>query len=95
MATLILFFSYSWQLKVFHFRSQIEFNQSLSFLELNNLIVTYNSIKEESNIHILYFGCLATNFLDFDINTLLCVAMVTILAMYILQQVWLCTADYN
>ena len=28
-------------------------------------------------MHILYFGCLATDLLDFFINTLLCVAMVT------------------
>ena len=46
-------------------------------------------------MHIFYFGCLATNLLIFLINTLLCVAMVTMLAMYILQQMWLCAADCN
>ena len=46
-------------------------------------------------MHILYFGCLATNLLDFFINTLLCVAMVTMLAMYILQKVCFCAAGYN
>ena len=30
-------------------------------------------------MHIIYFGCLATNLLDCFINTLLCVAMVTML----------------
>ena len=40
--------------------------------------------------------CLPSNqFTRFFINTLLCVAMVTMLAMYILQKVWLCEADYN
>ena len=46
-------------------------------------------------MHIFYFGCLATNSLDFFINTLLCVAMVTILAMYILQKVWICATYCN
>ena len=46
-------------------------------------------------MYILYFGCLATNLLDFFINTLLCVAMVSKLAMHILQKVCLCAADYN
>ena len=44
-------------------------------------------------MYILYFGCLATNILDFFINTLLCVAMVTKSAMHILQNVCLCAAD--
>ena len=44
-------------------------------------------------MHILYFGCLVTNLLDFFKSTLLCVAMVTMLAMYILQKVYLCAAD--
>ena len=39
----------------------------------------------------LYVGSLATNLLDF-INTLLRIAMVTKLAMYILQKVCLCAA---
>ena len=46
-------------------------------------------------MHILYFGCLATNLLNFFIYTLLCVAMVTKLAMHILQKVCLCAAGYN
>ena len=46
-------------------------------------------------MYILYFGCLATNLLDFSINTLLCVAMVTKLEMYILQKVCRCAADCN
>ena len=46
-------------------------------------------------MHIHYFGCLATNLLDFFINTLLCVAMVTMLAMYSLQKVWSCAVDCN
>ena len=45
-------------------------------------------------MHILYFGCLETYLLDF-INTLLCVAMVTKLAIYILQKICLCAAAYN
>ena len=44
-------------------------------------------------MYIRYFGCLATNLLDFFINTLLCVAVVTKLAMCILQKVCLCAAD--
>ena len=46
-------------------------------------------------MYILYFGCLATNLLDFFINTLPCVAMVTKSEMYNLQKVCLCTADCN
>ena len=46
-------------------------------------------------MHIHYFGYLATNLLDLFINTPLCVAMVTMLAMYILQKVLLCVADCN
>ena len=46
-------------------------------------------------MHILYFGCPATNLLVFFINTLLCVAMVTVLAMYILQKLCLCVAGCN
>ena len=38
-------------------------------------------------MHILYFGCLG--------NMLLLVAMVTVLAMYILQKICLCAADCN
>ena len=43
-------------------------------------------------MHIFYFGC---QFTQFFINTLLCVAMVTMQAIYILQQMWLYTADFN
>ena len=46
-------------------------------------------------MHILYFGCLATDLLIFFINTLLCVAMVTMLAKDILENVWLYAADCN
>ena len=46
-------------------------------------------------MHILYFGCLATNLLDFFINTLLCVAMVTMLGMNILKNARSCAADCN
>ena len=46
-------------------------------------------------MYILYFGCLATNLLDFFINTLLRVAMVTELAMFILRKVSLCAAGCN
>ena len=46
-------------------------------------------------MYIFYFGCLATKVLDFFINTLICVAIVTNLAMYILQGVCLCAADCN
>ena len=42
---------------------------------------------------ILNFGCLATDLLDFFINTLFCVAMVTILVKDIPQNVSLCAAD--
>ena len=38
-------------------------------------------------MHILYFGCLATDLLDFFINTLLCVVMVTMLVNDIPQNV--------
>ena len=58
-------FAYIWSFKVVYFRSQIEFNLCLSFLQLNSLSVAYHSIKEEPNMHVLYFGCLATNLLDF------------------------------
>ena len=34
-------------------------------------------MKDEPNMHILYFGCLATDLLDFFINTLPYVAIVT------------------
>ena len=46
-------------------------------------------------MHILYLGCLATNLVDFLINPLLCVAMVTKLVKDILQNVWLYAADCN
>ena len=65
MATLMLLFAYPWSFKVFYFRSQIEFNCLISFLQLNNLSVTLNAIKEEPNMHIRYFGCLATKLLIF------------------------------
>ena len=41
----------------------------------------------------LYFGCLATDLLNFFINTLLCVAMVTMLVNDIPQNVLLCAAE--
>ena len=44
-------------------------------------------------MYILYFGRLETYLLDFI--TLLCVAMVTKLAIYILQKICLCAAAYN
>ena len=43
-------------------------------------------MKEELIMHILYFGCLATDLLDFIINTLLCIAMVTMLVKDIPQR---------
>ena len=46
-------------------------------------------------MHNLYFGCLATDLLDFFINTLLCVAMATMLVKDISQDVSLRAADYN
>ena len=46
-------------------------------------------------MHISLFWSLSNQFTQFFINTLFCVAMVTILAMYILQQMWLCAADCN
>ena len=46
-------------------------------------------------MHILRFGCLATDLLDFFINSLLCVAMVTELVNDILQNIWLCATDCN
>ena len=45
-------------------------------------------------MYILYFGSLATNLLDLYKHTF-CVAMVTKLAMYILQKICLCAADCN
>ena len=95
MATFVLIFAYPWSFKVFYLQSQIDFNLLKSILQLNNLSVSKNAIKEEPNMHILYFGCLATNLLDFFINILLRVAMVTMLAMYILPKVWPCAADCN
>ena len=44
-------------------------------------------------MHIIYFGCLAANLLDLFKSTLLCIAMVTMLEMFILQKVSLCAAD--
>ena len=46
-------------------------------------------------MHILYLGCLATNLVDFLINPLLCVAMVTLLVKDFLQNVWLYAAGCN
>ena len=46
-------------------------------------------------MHNFQFGCLETDLLDFFINTLLCVAMVTILIKDIPQNVSLRAADYN
>ena len=46
-------------------------------------------------MHILRFGCLATDLLFFFINSLLCVAMVTELVNDILQNIWLCATDCN
>ena len=37
----------------------------------------------------------SNQFTHFFINTLLCVAMVTILVMYFLQKLWLCAAVHN
>ena len=48
---------------VFYFRSKVAFNLLISFLLLNILSVTQNAIKEEPNMHILYFGCLVTDLL--------------------------------
>ena len=45
-------------------------------------------------MHILCFGCQLDS-LDFFINTLLCVAMVTMLMKSILPNVWLFAADCN
>ena len=65
MAAFVLFFAHLWSFKVVYFRSQIELNLCLLFLQLNSLSVAQYSIEEEPNMHILYFGCLATNLLDF------------------------------
>ena len=46
-------------------------------------------------MHTLYFGCVATDLLDFFMNTQLCVAMVTMLVKDIPQNVSLCAADCN
>ena len=43
-------------------------------------------------MHILYCGCLATDLLDFFINTLFCIAMVTMLVKDIPQNVSLSAA---
>ena len=51
-------------------------------------------MKQEPTMHILLFGCLATDLLDFD-NILLCVAMVTELVNDIIQNVRLCASGYN
>ena len=52
-------------------------------------------MKEELIMLNLYFGCLATDLLDFFIYTLLCVAMVTVLVKDVPQNVSLRAADYN
>ena len=52
-------------------------------------------MKQKLNMHNLYFGFLATDFLDFFINTLLCVAMVTMLVKDIPPNVSLDAADCN
>ena len=85
MVAFILFFAHLWSFKVVYFRSQKEFNLCISILQLNSLSVALHFVKEEPNVCILYYGYLATNLLFF-INTLLCAAMVTKLAMYILQK---------
>ena len=47
-------------------------------------------------MHILYLGCQATNLLDFySLNTLIFIAMVTMLSKDILQNLWLYEADCN
>ena len=52
-------------------------------------------MKQELIMHNLYFGCLATDLVDFFINTLLCVAMVTMLVKDIPQNVSLRAVDSN
>ena len=52
-------------------------------------------MKQELIMHNLYFGCLATDLFDFFINTLLCVAMATMLVKAIPQNVSLRAADCN
>ena len=37
----------------------------ISFLQVNSLSIAKHSIKEEPNMYIFYFDCLATNLLDF------------------------------
>ena len=61
----LYYFLHTHDHSVFYFRSQIEFNLLKSILQLKNLSVTQNALKEEPNMHILYFGCLATNLLEF------------------------------
>ena len=70
------------------------FNLFILLLLLNNLTFISNAIKP--TMHILHFGCIATDLLDFFyINSLLCVAMVTKLVYDIIQNVWLCATDCN
>ena len=49
-----------------------------NIFQLINLNVILNAIKEETTMHILNFGSLATDLLDF-ISTILWVAMITML----------------
>ena len=50
-------------------------------------------MKDEPDMHILYFGCVATDLLEFFIDALLCVAMVTMLVKDIPQNVSLSAAN--
>ena len=71
------------------------FKVFILLLILNNLSFISNTLKQEPNMHILRFGCLATDLLDFFRNSLFCVAMVTELVNDILQNIWLCATDCN
>ena len=55
-----------------------------NIFQMINLNVIQNAIKEEPTMHILNFGSLATDLLDF-ISTILWVAMITMLVKDISQ----------
>ena len=62
MTSFTLFLDTHGHSKYFIFAHRYSLTSLYLFL-LFNLSVTYNAIKEEPNMHILYFGCLATDLL--------------------------------
>ena len=87
---LLYYFLHTYGISVVYFRSQIEFNLLISFLQQNSL-----SVVGRTNYSYPLIWLPNNQFIQFLINTLLCIAMVNMLAMYIIQNVCLCAADCN